>query len=200
MNKLNKIASAIAITTLGLSTTLVRAEDTMNNDEMGLYLGASYGWVKLKDAEEFDDDNNAVQFILGGKFNKYLAVEGSMIDFGDYGGSGYKTSLDGYTLAVKGTIPVTEMVGLYAKGGMLFWETDYKVLGLSGSVDGTEPFVGVGASFSVSENVDINLEYVRYAVEIDDKEIEDDIALNNIPSFKYDAKLDQTSLGITYTF
>ena len=196
---IKRASKTLAVLGLGSAVSYAVADDHMNS-EPGAYVGASYGLYKLKDADDFDDDNTALQLILGADFNQYFAIEGSYVDFGDFGGGGYKASVDGFTLAAKGSLPISAMVDLYAKGGVLFWQTDYDVLGFDGDVDGTEPFVGVGASFALAPRLALNIEYVRYAVEVSDDEIEDDTFIGNVPDFETDAKIDQASIGISYKF
>jgi opacity protein-like surface antigen len=181
------------ITSLLIPATLVSAQ---GKDDAGLYVGGTYGYLKVKDDDEFEDDNDAYQLILGGDFNSFIGVEGSYIDFGKYGGNVASADTDGFTLALKGTLPITDFFSLHAKGGQLWWDSDYQVLGYNGNADGDELFWGVGAAFSVSSNVDITFDYTRYNVEFS----EDEIGLLATDSIDSDVDLDHAAAGIRLKF
>ena len=66
------------VTALLIPAPLVSAS---NDDDSGLYVGGNYGYLKVKDDDDFDDDNDAYQLIIGGDFNAFIGVEGSYIDF-----------------------------------------------------------------------------------------------------------------------
>lgn len=163
--------------------------------EPGLYLGANYGYLKVKD-DEFEDDQDSYQIILGGDFNPYFGIEGSFIDFGNYGGNLAKADTDGFTLAAKFSLPLTDFISLHARGGQLWWNTDYSVLGFKNSADGEELFWGLGASFYLTDNFAITLDYNRYNVEFTD----DEVGLLAADSLRADTDLDQAAAGIQFTF
>lgn len=180
---------------LAFSTAALPLAASAADNDSGLYLGANYGYVKVDGADEFDDDSDALQGVIGYRFNPYFSVEGSVIDFGDFGGDVGDVSTDGYTFALKGGIPLTESFGLYAKLGQLWWETDYNVLGYSGSEDDEALFYGVGASFDVTDNVIVNLQYNWYDVDLS----ADEINANTVDD-KLDSDLNYASLGLEYRF
>lgn len=157
------------------------------NEYQGLYIGAQVGFTKLKDADEYDDDNNAMQVILGGRFNQYFAIEGTIIDFGDFGSDAYEVGVDGYTLQAKGILPLTDAFEIYGKAGGIYYDDD--------ALDGSDLLVGIGAAYSLGKNWDINLEFNRYTVGFDLEDYDDVEDLGNV-----EGDLDQTSLGVTYTF
>ncbi|HAG95830.1 MAG: hypothetical protein CMK83_09545 [Pseudomonadales bacterium] len=187
------LVNASVIATLMLSASWVAAAGSNGS---GPYLGATYGYLKVKDNDDFEDDNDAYQLILGGDLNQFFGVEGSYIDFGKYGGNLAEADTDGFTLAVKGTLPITDFFSLHAKGGQLWWDSDYEVLGYDGSADGEELFWGVGAAFSVTESVDITFDYTRYNVEF----TEDEVGLLANDSLRADTDLDHASAGVRFKF
>ncbi|MAR90557.1 MAG: outer membrane beta-barrel protein [Pseudomonadota bacterium] len=178
---------------LAAPTSLALAQP---NDEIGFYAGASYGLLKVKGDDEFDDDQDAYQLLAGATFHKYFGVEGSYIDFGSYGGNLAKADVDGFTLAVKGILPVTDFFSVYAKGGQLWWDADYDVLTYDGGTDGDELFWGLGVAFSVAPQVDITLDYTRYNVEFE----RDEIGLLASDNIDTDTDLDHASAGIVFRF
>ncbi len=176
------------------------ASMAQDRKESGIYVGGSYGMYKVEGEgkgegnADFDDDQDVIQGFLGGQVNKYFAIEGSYITFGEYGGNLAKAEVDGMTLGVKGFLPLTDIFSIYAKGGQLWWDADYEVLGYSGSTDGSEPFYGLGVAFSVTDRMDINLDYTRYEIELETDEV------GLFASDTYDSDLDQASVGIRYLF
>ena len=160
--------------------------------ENGVYVGANYGYLKVDGDDEFDDDNDVLQGLVGYRFNKYLALEGSYIDFGHYGNNLSRAETDGYTAGLKVTLPITDRVELYAKGGQLWYSTDYDVVGLSGNKDDEGVFAGAGVGFKVTDRFLINAEYTWYDAEIN---------LDNVTNGS-DTETDfkQASIGVEYRF
>ncbi|RQW63494.1 porin family protein [Vibrio viridaestus] len=186
MKKLLPVATgAFALLTL---SGFAQAAD----NDYGLYVGGNYGYVKVDGQDDFDDDNDVYQGLLGFRFNKYLALEGSYIDFGDYGKSGASASTDGYTAALKVIAPIGERVELYGKGGQLWYNTDYSVLGVNGSRDDEGVFAGAGVGFKVTDNFLVNVEYTWYDADIDAD------AVSNGADTETDFK--QASVGVEYRF
>jgi len=167
-----------------------------DTSEKGVYAGFGYGTVKAKDSEEFNDDSDAYQVIVGGQLAKMLAVEGSYIDFGEYGGNLASADVDGFTLALKLVAPIADRFSMHVEGGQLWWDADFEVLNYDGSTDGSELFWGVGAAFAVTSNVDVLLDYTRYNVEFEEEEV----GLLADDSLKLDTDVDHASLGVRYHF
>lgn len=141
--------------------------------DSGFYAGANYGYLKIDGQDEFDDDNDVMQGLVGYRINPYVAVEGSYVDFGEYGSGVANAETDGYTAGLKLTAPVTDRVDLYAKGGQLWYTTDYDILSVSGSKDDEAVFAGAGVGFKVTDNFVINAEYTWYDVELDANAVAD---------------------------
>lgn len=192
MNKMIKTAAG----TIALSMTAVTLSANANENEDGFYIGANYGYVKVDGADDFDDDSDALQGVVGYRFNPYFAVEGGVIDFGDFDGDLGDVSTDGYTFALKGGIPLTESFGLYAKIGQLWWESDYNVLGYSGSEDDESLFYGLGMAFDITDNVIFNVQYNWYDVDLS----ADEVNANTIDDDELDSDLHYASLGLEYRF
>lgn len=176
------------------SSPLAIAAEEITNDN-GLYLGANYGYLNIDSDDEFDDDNEAFQGLIGYRFNNYFAAEGGYIDFGNYGNNLAKASTDGYTFAIKGTLPINEQFGLYLKLGQLWWETDYKILGFDGSKDDEGLFYGAGLSFDITDNLVLNAEYIVYDLDLDADDVSDDM-----DDADFDKDLEHASVGLEYRF
>ncbi|QJR81643.1 porin family protein [Alteromonas pelagimontana] len=191
-NTLKVIASLTALTS---SAAFAQSLDTPMQDDPGFYVGGNYGYLKVDGQDDFDDDNDVLQGLVGYRFNRYLAIEGSVVDFGDYGNEFANADTDGYTAAVKGTLPLSDRFAVYVKGGQLWWETDYSVEEFSSSYDDESLFIGAGLSYNISKSFVINAEYTVYDADLDANEFADDIDDTN-----FDTDLKQASIGVEYRF
>lgn len=179
-----------------IATSAYAATPQDNVDHRGIYVGAAYGLLKVDgDDQDFDDEDNASRYFLGAQFNQVLSLEGGYIDFGNYGNSVFNTDLDGYTLALKACLPLTERFTVYAQGGNIWWKADINATDDSADVDGSDIFYGVGVSFALTQSLALRLDYTRFDVKFDRDEIG---ILADIDNF--DTKVDYASIGIQYTF
>ncbi|MCT8987650.1 porin family protein [Shewanella phaeophyticola] len=189
----NTIITLAGLISLASFSTFSHADDLKRDvAENGVYVGANYGYLKVDGEDDFDDDNDVLQSIVGYRFNNYIALEGSYIDFGSYGNNLSSAETDGYTAGLKVTLPIADRVELYAKGGQLWYSTDYDVVGFSGNKDDEGVFAGAGAAFKVTDRFLINAEYTWYDAEIN---------LDNVSNGS-DTETDfkQASIGVEYRF
>lgn len=185
------LAGIIALTAFGANA---QSYDE-NIDESGFYVGGNYGYLRVEGEDDFDDDKDVWQGLLGYRFNEYFALEGSFIDFGDYGNDVAGASTDGYTAALKGSFPITERLSIYGKLGQLWSETEFNVGTFNNDYDDESLFVGGGLSYAVTPNFLINAEYTVYDAELDAEGAVDDIDDTN-----FETDLKQASLGVEYRF
>ncbi|SJN58957.1 outer membrane protein A [Vibrio ruber DSM 16370] len=182
----------ILASTMALTTFSTISNAAVLDDESGIYVGGNYGYVKIDGQDDFDDDNDVMQGLIGFKLNRYIGIEGSYIDFGSYGGNVASAETDGYTAALKLTAPIGDRVELYAKGGQLWYTTDYDILGVSGDEDDEAVFAGAGVGFKVTDNFLVNAEYTWYDVDLNANDI------NNGADTNTDLK--QATIGAEYRF
>lgn len=190
----NTILTLAAIISLVSVSAYSQAQSMENNDatENGIYVGANYGYLKVDGKDDFDDDSDVIQGLVGYRFNQYLAIEGGYVNFGDYGNSLSNAETDGYTAALKVSYPIVDRVELYAKGGQLWYSTDYDVLGFSGNKDDEGVFAGAGVAFKVTDRFLINAEYTWYDA---------GITVENVSNgADTDTDFKQASLGVEYRF
>ena len=161
----------------------------------GFYVGGNYGYLRVEGEDDFDDDKDVWQGLVGYKFNEWIAIEGGYIDFGDYGNDIAGAETDGYTAAIKGILPLTERFSLYAKAGQLWSETEYNFAGISRDYDDESLFVGAGLSYAVTSNFLVNAEYTVY-----DTELDADEAFDDIDDTDFETDLKQASIGVEYRF
>jgi len=189
-NSILKFAGVATIASL-TSFSAFAAEDNLT----GPYIGANYGYLKIDGEDDFDDDDDMLQGIVGYRFLPFLAVEGSYIDFGEYGGDFAVASTDGFTLAVKGILPITQSFDLYAKLGQLWWETDYEIGDFDGDFDDQGLFFGGGLAFGITDSLTVNAEYVVYDTELDAGDVAD-----GADDTDFDTTFHQASVGLEYRF
>ncbi|WP_283630374.1 porin family protein [Shewanella baltica] len=190
----NTILTLAAIISLASVSVYSHAGNMKNNDvaENGIYVGANYGYLKVDGKDDFDDNSDVIQGLVGYRFNQYLAIEGGYVNFGDYGNSLSNAETDGYTAALKVSYPIVDRVELYAKGGQLWYSTDYDVLGFSGNKDDEGVFAGAGVAFKVTDRFLINAEYIWYDA---------GITVENVSNgADTDTDFKQASLGVEYRF
>ena len=112
------LAGTVALTAFA---SVAHAQDMSTNDS-GLYVGGNYGYLKVDgdgDDNDFDDNNDVWQGLVGYRFNEFFAIEGGYTDFGSYGSSYANAETDGYSAAVKGILPLTDQIEFFAKAGQL---------------------------------------------------------------------------------
>jgi OOP family OmpA-OmpF porin len=190
--------SALASIAL-LSSVAAAQSNTGDNSNWRLQpefsIGGSYGLTKLKD-DEFKEDEAAKKLFAVVKFNQYIGLEASYIDFDEAGNDALTLDADGKTLAVIFEAPINEAFSLYIKGGQLWWDADASVsaLNVNGDYDGDEGFWGGGAKFRLTDNLDLRIEYERFDFKISRDEIDvlqqSDIKMN----------VDFASIGLQFTF
>jgi opacity protein-like surface antigen len=182
------IASSIALA----SFSAAAQADSSTENNSGFYVGGNYGYLKVESDDEFDDENDVSQAVIGYRFNSFIALESSYIDFGRYGNSLANAETTGYTAAIKGTIPLTQTVEVFAKAGQLWHETDYNVTSFSGSSDDKSLFAGAGVNFKVTENLLVNAQYTWYDVDLEADKVSSDT--------KFETDFNQASVGAEYRF
>ncbi len=196
-HSISKVAAAITLA-VGMaassSAALAHVHVGYDNPE-GMYLGADYGWLRVDGAEEFDEDKDVYQGLMGYRFNSYFAIEGSYIDFGDYGSDMANADTDGFTAAIKGILPLGKNFEIYAKLGQLWSESHYRLGQVRGESDDESLFVGTGISFKLSPRFSINAGYTLYDTTLDAEEAVEDFDDSN-----FDTDLKQASIGVEFRF
>ncbi len=133
-----------------------------------LYLGANYGYYKARGGS-FDEDNDMIEGMIGFHFNPHIGIEASVLDFGDFGDRLTNAEADGWTTAAILRFPLTDTTGVYAKGGLLFWDASIRRADdVDEAFDESDFFYGVGLDFRISRMIGINAEYVRYELDFGD--------------------------------
>ncbi len=162
---------------LVLSTLLGLASLPAHADS-GLYLGGSVGSATVEgdfddlgdDDFDFDESDFAWKAFGGYNFDLLfidLAVEAGYVDFGNMSGNNLEVDVTG--LNVFGLVGFDlGPLGLFAKAGVINWDTEVSSFDFDIDEDGTDPAYGVGARFSVG-SLEIRGEFEYFDVdELDD--------------------------------
>lgn len=135
------------------------------------FIGGGAGYYRLEDdnfldeSEGFDDDELSWKIFGGLDFAKVFALEVAYLDFGETSVQTIDIDADGWTVAGLLAIPLTPHFAPYGKVGMLYWDADAEINGVSGSDSGEDGFFGVGARFTISKQSDVRIEYERFKLD-----------------------------------
>lgn len=202
-----------------LAFATASATFTTTTSAQGLYVFADVGRsdfdVGSAPGISVDETDTLYGVGIGYSFNDYFSAELGFVDLGEATAStngpisgtlyGSDVTIDGRLtvdangtfFGIRGDLPVTESIDLFARAGMLHWQSDADISGTitfdgdtysgSDSVkldDGTDPYLGVGADYSFNDNVSINAQWNRYMLDVVGESLD----------------IDTLSLGLTYRF
>ena len=154
----------------------------------GFYLGGAYGYGDMEFSETgYSHNENFDSFMLqaGYKFNPYIAVEGRywLTSEDSWDDWNEDFSADSWGIYVKPMYPVTNELDVYALLG--YGDTDPEIGGQGPDYD-TDGFQwGLGASYDVTDNVAVFVDYVSL---YDDTNVGEDLTIDTV------------NFGVTYNF
>ena len=155
----------------------------------GFYLGAGVGHADQKDTcdDLFGscDDTDVGWKVFGGyKFNRYFAVEGGSVDFGqsdldslfinvntlEIVPGTLVVKIDGFFVSGLLEWPLGNSFSLFTKLGMIYWDIEFGVTdivendALVGDEDenGTDLFYGLGAQYNFTNQFGIRAEWEKF--------------------------------------
>lgn len=181
MNKTFIVASALA-GFIAFPAFAQRNDDRPGRNLNGFYLGGGVGDFSsavdeidnLDDIDDvgidFSDGDNARKIFMGWHFNRFFAVQGDFVDFGESSGfispSASGTSdLRGFAPSVVGTLPIGP-IELFARVGMIFYDVDLNLGGGRVIDESGEDLVwSAGIGLDVRDKLNIRLEYEEIDVE-----------------------------------
>jgi opacity protein-like surface antigen len=178
----------------------------------GLYLGVGYSLLK-SDANffdvnhngsaiptiNFDDDYSAMMFQAGYNFNPYVSVEarywvGLTDNSFTITGNTFDSDASAWGVYLKPIYPVTDAFDIYALLGYgSVTVNNVKIGGLNRDFDIDGFSWGVGASYSVTENIAFSVDYVDFQ--------DDDITFRGTnTSGTFNHAFDSINFGVNYQF
>jgi len=150
----------VALMALAMTTSAHAATDEGSAWRVGL--GMSKVTIENDDVD-FDDDTTGFEVYGGWELNRYLAVEAGYMDLGkakeDRGiSAGDVVDTYAFYASVLGSLWINDYASLFARAGILRWDGDATIDGDKFSVDGNDPYYGVGVA-GLLDGALLRLEY-----------------------------------------
>lgn len=134
------------------------------SEPTGFYAGAGVGH-SMADELFADDEDLGYQVFGGYQFNPYLGVEAAYTEFGKFNlfdNVGYFKAYT-WSLVAVGTVPFTDKLAGYVKGGFHRWDTRVWTTGFGRlKDDDTDPTYGLGLQYRFTGRVALRAEYSRF--------------------------------------
>lgn len=164
---------------LCLLVILVAASIPASASDTGFYLGAGIGKASVDPlkfyptlGDNVENDDLGYKVYGGYRFLKFLAVEAGYTNFGNLqfaerNVQGWQEIVDlsvkGWDAFVVGILPVSNVVDIYGKLGIMAWDTTItstlrEEIHYTESSTGTDTAYGIGAGFWVGPNVTLRAE------------------------------------------
>ncbi len=153
--------------------------------ETGVYLGGGITRVDVQDNGLFgfgtpELQDTSYKGYVGYAFSDLFRMELGIVDFGRYPvdigfpGPGFQTidlKADGTTVGAELSLPVAEDLAIFAKGGLMFWESNGLGGGFGFQEDGDDAFMGLGLRFRLAPNLEITGSVERYRLNETDVDV-----------------------------
>lgn len=176
----NKVFPVLFATFFGLACFSAHAESAGQG-----YFLASIGKAdsdfRTSVADAVQGDDTAFEIGVGYTFSQYISVEASYQDFGEPDGfagcppdvvciaivpfARESVSVNGWSAALRGAVPVTESLSVFGKLGFLAWDASASNPGLNDS--GTDLLYALGIASDLNDRVGLQLSWERADVEIE---------------------------------
>ena len=177
MNKAVTVASALLVLMAGPAFAQQTRDDQRTGKNVeGLYIGGGIGDFsssidevnnldQIDDAGiDFTDGDNATKLFAGWNFNRYFAVQGDYVDFGDQSGAvspsvSGTSNVKGFAPSIVGTLPIGP-VELFGRVGMMFYNVDVNLNGGQLIDDSANDMVwSAGVGIDIADRLNLRLEY-----------------------------------------
>jgi len=158
-----------------------RSDDRAGRNLDGFYLGGGVGDYssEVRDINsandvddvgiDFTDSSNAMKVFAGWNFNRYFAVQGDYVDFGEASGAVASSvgspaaigtnDVQGLAPSIVGTIPIGP-IELFGRLGVIFYEIDANLTGGRLIDDsGSDMVWSAGLGVDIKDRVNLRLEY-----------------------------------------
>lgn len=164
-----------------------RDDDRPGHNLDGLYIGGGVGDFSSEARNinnpgdvnnvgiDFTDSSNATKLFAGWAFNRFFAVQGDYVDFGESSGAvapsvtragGTATSdVQGFAPSIVGTIPLGP-IELFGRVGVMFYDVSQNLTGgqlVDGS--GSDMVWSAGIGLDIKDRLNLRLEYEEIDIE-----------------------------------
>jgi OOP family OmpA-OmpF porin len=168
MTKAISVASVLLVSASAFAAGPVLAQQTRDDQRKGanvegLYIGGGIG--DFSSSIDFTDGDNAMKLFAGWNFNRYFAVQGDYVDFGDQAGAvspsvGGTSNVKGFAPSIVGTIPLGP-VELFGRVGMMFYNLDVNLNGGGQVIDDSANDLvwSAGVGIDIKDRLNLRLEY-----------------------------------------
>lgn len=172
-------------------TAALVAPSAFADNHGNFYVGGAVGKTEVDYAipaganvDITDDSDTSWKLFAGYNFNQNFAIEFAYQDLGENSMNVMNVPVevdgDAYSLALLAKLPMGEKAAAYAKLGYAHINADANVGGIANvSADDSDVLYGLGVSYSVTETVDLRLEWER---------------------MDFEDEVDTYSLGVSYNF
>ncbi|OGI59096.1 MAG: hypothetical protein A2809_03580 [Candidatus Muproteobacteria bacterium RIFCSPHIGHO2_01_FULL_61_200] len=141
----------------------------------GWYAGASFGnagdrnWCNTN-LGACDDTGSGKKIFAGNQINDFFAYEFGYNDLGKRSDIGISAEATGFVVSLVGMIPIGDMFSISLRVGTFYWDEDIRNTNpaLSGSDDGPNLTLGIGAHIPMGKRFTARVEWERYDVNQDD--------------------------------
>jgi OOP family OmpA-OmpF porin len=150
---------------IGIVTLASAGLASQSSAEGNWYLGGAL-FQAFVDQQTIDDDDTGSKVFGGYTYNEYVAVEGANYNFGDIDPGTSELEIDGLSLAVVGSIPVSDSISVFGKIGAHEWDVNNNgaiASQLNNNCD-TVAFYGLGVDYAIDESWSVRGELERYEV------------------------------------
>jgi OOP family OmpA-OmpF porin len=176
MNKAITVASVLLPLMAGPALAQQTRDDQRTGSNVeGLYIGGGIGdfsssiddidsLTQINDSIDFTDGDNAMKLFAGWAFNRYFAVQGDWVDFGEQSAAvspsvGSTSNVKGFAPSIVGTLPIGP-VELFGRVGMMFYNLDVNLNGGKLIDDSAEDMVwSAGIGIDIKDRLNLRLEY-----------------------------------------
>ena len=177
MSKVITVASVLLAFTAGPALAQQTRDDQRKGANVeGLYLGGGIGDFsssidevnrldQIDDAGvDFTDGDNAMKLFVGWNFNRFFALQGDYVDFGDQSGAVSPSvrgtsNVKGFAPSVVGTLPIGP-IELFGRVGVMFYNLDVNLNGGQLIDDDANDMVwSAGVGIDIKDRLNLRLEY-----------------------------------------
>lgn len=222
---MNNTCKGLALVVLAASAQVSYAQNRAAPQaaEAGWYMGGSVGRTNTKftnvdfafneagTTESKDNTKTGGKGFVGYDFNKNWGIEGGYTSLGkpEYKYAGRSNgrdsqTLNSWSLAAKGTLPLNNQFDLFAKLGVTnnkasssTTTSGVTVLNLSASKNRSDVLAGVGAAYNFDRNFSLRLEYENYGKF--GNQVTQGVAVP-VPGQTGRSSTDMWSVGVSYKF
>ena len=141
---------------------------------------ASFGFLN-----RLDDDGSSFKLGVGYAFTPNVAVEAAYQDFGSHDGEtdcppGFaclvipvsaRADLTGISVAVVGSLPLSDMLSAYGKVGFISWDVEFEGFSSAFDTSGEDLLYGAGLKLSLNDSWKLFAEYEQTDLDLGTAEI-----------------------------